>query len=281
MAKAAAIAGKATLTIESSDTTKAPPAAIKRVIVAYDGTVPDPATWVILIGGALIGSVVGGVAGFGAGVILLPLIAWTLGVRAVAPVLTVTMLLGNLARIWWSRGEIDRGVAGRFLAGAVPAVAAGAVFYAGAPAGSLRWIMGLFLIAAVPLRRLLLSRNFPVRRAHFPAIGGVFGLLSAVVVTIGPVVTPFYLAYGLRRGAYIGTEAVCALVMHLTRGAVFTRYAVLTADTIAIGVVLGTAMFAGSWLGRRLLERMTDRLFLLVIEGLLVGMGLQFLLIPG
>lgn len=242
---------------------------------------PDLAGWLVLIGAALLGSVVGGVAGFGAGILLLPLIAWTLGVRATAPVLTVTMLLGNLSRVWWSRHEIDGAVVRRFVLGAVPATALGATLYAGATATWLRVILGVFLIVAVPIRRVLLSRYFRVRLAHFPLVGAVFGFLSALVVSVGPVVTPFYLAYGLRRGAYIATEAVCALVMHLTRGAVFARYAVLTPDTVTVGLVLGSTMFAGSWAARRLLDRMSERVFLHVIEALLIGMGLQFLLIPG
>lgn len=242
---------------------------------------PELAGWLVLIGGALFGSVVGGIAGFGAGLVLLPLIAWALGVRATAPVLTVTMLLGNLSRVWWSRREVDGAVVRRFLLGAVPATAVGATLYAGVTSSRLRVILGVFLIVAVPVRRLLMSRYLTVRLAHFPVIGAAFGMLSGVVVSIGPVVTPFYLAYGLRRGAYIATEAVCALVMHLTRGVVFARYAMLTADTIAVGVVLGGTMFAGSWIGRQLLDRMSERAFLLIIEALLIGMGLQFLLLPG
>ena len=39
-------------------------------------------------------------------------------------------------------------------------------------------------------------------------------------------------------------------------------------------------MFGGAWIGRRLLDRMSDRVFLAVLEALLVVMGLQFLLIP-
>jgi uncharacterized membrane protein YfcA len=38
-------------------------------------------------------------------------------------------------------------------------------------------------------------------------------------------------------------------------------------------------MFVGAWLGRGLLDRMSDRAFLAVVEVFLVLMGLQFLLI--
>jgi uncharacterized membrane protein YfcA len=241
--------------------------------------VPDPLGWAVLIAGALLGSVVGGVAGFGAGIILLPLVAWVLGLRAVAPVLTVTMLLGNLSRIWWSRHEVDRAVVLRFLVGAIPATAVGAALYVGAPGEWLRWIIGGFLIAAVPLRRLLMSRYYRMRLAHFSVLGGAIGVLSAIVVTTGPVMTPFFLAYGLRRGAFIATEAVCVLGMHLTRTAAFARYALLSWETLVVGAVLGATMFVGAWVGRRLLDRMSEVVFLRLIEGMLVLMGLQFLLL--
>jgi hypothetical protein len=68
--------------------------------------------------------------------------------------------------------------------------------------------------------------------------------------------------------------------MHLTRGATLARYRLVTTDVIVIGLVLGVVMVAGSWIGRRLLDRMSDRAFLAVIEALLVVMGLQFLLFP-
>ena len=244
-------------------------------------TWPDPAGWAVLVVGAVVGSTVGGVAGFGTGLILLPLVGWTLGVRAVGPVLTITMLVGNLSRIWWSRGEIDVPVVARFLIGAVPATALGAAFYAGARSEHLRLVIGGFLLASVVLRRVLMSGRFAIRLEYFPFIGAGFGVLSGMVVTTGPVVVPFFLAYGLRRGAFIATEAVCATVMHLTRGIVFARYALLTWEAVAIGVVLGGTMFAGSWFARQLLDRMSDRVFLALVEALVVLLGLQFLLVSG
>ena len=68
--------------------------------------------------------------------------------------------------------------------------------------------------------------------------------LSALVVTTGPVVTPFFLGYGLRRGAFIATEAMCAGAMHVTRGLVFARYRMISGEILIIGLVLS---MKGMW----------------------------------
>src|SRR5688572_16646037 len=140
---------------------------------------PDPLTWMILIGSAFVGSIVGGVAGFGAGVVLLPVAAWTLGIRMAVPVLTITMLLGNMSRLWWSRGETDRQVTLRFLLGAVPGTALGTTIFVAASSDSLSRVIGSFLLASVPLRRVLMMGHWRVRLAHFPLLGVVFGVLSS------------------------------------------------------------------------------------------------------
>src|SRR5258705_9789300 len=129
---------------------------------------PDPIAWVVLVVGALVGSLVGGVAGFGTGLIMLPLVAWVLGLRTAVPVLTITMTIGNLARIWWSRGEVDRAVVLRFALGAVPATALGTALYVGAPADRLGRVAGLFPIPAGPRRRVLAMGFFRIRPRYFP-----------------------------------------------------------------------------------------------------------------
>jgi uncharacterized protein len=240
----------------------------------------DAVGWAAVLAGALGGSVIGGVAGFGAGITLLPILVFVLGARAAIPVLTVTMLFGNLGRIWWSRRDVDARVAGSFLAGAVPATALGAMLFAGTTSEWLGRAVGVFLLAALPLRRLLDASGLTVRLRHLPLVGAAIGTLSSIVVTTGPILTPFFLAFGLRKAAYIGTEAVCAMAMHLTRGAVFARYALLTWDAVGLGILLGGTMFAGSWIARRLVDRMSERLFLRIVEGLLVVMGLHSLLFP-
>lgn len=241
---------------------------------------PGALAWAGLLSAALIGSTVGGVAGFGAGLVLLPTLVWAVGTKATIPTLTVAMALGNLSRLWWSHREIHWSVVGAFLSGATPAVALGAITYAGSRAEALSRIIGGFLLASVPLRRWLLTQDVRIRLAHFPIVGGFFGFLSALVATVGPLITPFFLGYGLRRGSYLATESLCALGMHLTRAIVFQRYALLTGDTVTVGLTLGAVMFAGSYAGRRIVDRMSERTFLLAIEGLLVAIGAYLLLWP-
>src|SRR4029077_16894823 len=79
----------------------------------------DMAGWLILGAAAIVGSTIGGVAGFGTGVIMIPAIAWGVGVKATCPVLTVGMLVGNSARVWFSRHDIVWRVVAAFLVGAV------------------------------------------------------------------------------------------------------------------------------------------------------------------
>ena len=230
--------------------------------------------------GALVASTIGGVAGFGGGAIMIPLLAWTMGAKATVPVLTVTMLLGNGARVWFSRREIDARVVVAFLVTAVPASVAGALLYTHIEGAGISRMIGCFMLLSVPLRRGMLVRGVRVGLRHFPMIGAAFGLLSSLVGSVGPVMSPFFLGYGLRKGAYLATDSLCTVGAYIARGIVFGRYNLLTAPTVGIGLYLGVVMIVGAWAGRRLIERMSERVFLNVIEGLLVVFGLQFLIWP-
>src|SRR2546426_12443311 len=88
---------------------------------------------------------------------------------------------------------------------------------------------------------------------------------------------PFFLAYGLVKGAYIGTEALATVVMHLAKLAAYQGTAILTLRAVAVGLALGPIMIFGSYAGKRILDRLPERTFVLIIELVLAGTGLWFL----
>jgi uncharacterized membrane protein YfcA len=89
---------------------------------------------------------------------------------------------------------------------------------------------------------------------------------------------PLFLAYGLVRGAYIGTEACATMVMHVTKLIVYREAAVLPDSAIVAGLALGPVMIAGSWVGKRIVDRIPERVFVLIIEVTMVAAGLLFLI---
>lgn len=112
---------------------------------------------------------------------LLPVLIAAFGPRLAVPILTAAQLVGNGSRVWFNRREIDYRVVG--------------------------WLWRRLLPAAI---------WHPSLRA-FTGIGAVSSLLSAMVGSVGPLMAPLFLAYGLVKGACIGTEACATVVMHLTR----------------------------------------------------------------
>ena len=89
---------------------------------------------------------------------------------------------------------------------------------------------------------------------------------------------PFFLAYGLVKGAYIGTEALSTVVMHVAKLAAYREAAVLSDTSILIGLAIGPLMIAGSWTGKHIVDRLPERVFVLLIEATMTAAGLLFLI---
>lgn len=231
----------------------------------------------LLVAAALVASTLAAVAGFGGAAVLLPVLVAAFGVRLAIPILTVAQLLGNGSRVWFNRREVDRWVVGWFALGSVPLALAGGLLFATAPLSTLMRLLGAFLLGTVAWRHL---RPGPPRRPpirSFALIGAGFSFASALVGSVGPLMAPFFLAYGLVKGAYIGTEAAATVVMHVVKLVAYTGTAVISVPAAAVGLALGPVMIAGSFLGKRIVDRLPDRVFVLVIEGVLVIAGFAFL----
>jgi len=154
----------------------------------------------------------------------------------------------------------------------VPAAFAGAVLFATAPVPALTRTIGVFLLIMVVWRRWRPAAARLDDRG-FVAVGAASGFGSALVGSVGPMVAPFFLARGLVRGAYIGTEAASAVVMHVVKLIVFGAAAVLTWSSAATGLALVPATMVGAWAGKKVVDRLPVPVFVALIEVGLVASG--------
>ncbi|HXJ79616.1 MAG TPA: sulfite exporter TauE/SafE family protein [Candidatus Methylomirabilis sp.] len=235
------------------------------------------AGWLMVGAAALIASTLAAVAGFGGAAVLLPVLIVAFGVRDAVPILTVAQLIGNGSRVWFNRVQLDLPVVGWFAVGGVPLAFLGGLLFARAPLPALTRLLGLFLLLVVAWRHVgprTMARP-PLR--SFALIGAGASLLSALLGSVGPLMAPFFLAYGLVKGAYIGTEALATVVMHVTKLVAYREAAVLSVTALAAGAAIGPIMILGSYVGKRIVDRISERGFVLLIEVTMTAAGLLFL----
>lgn len=232
--------------------------------------------WISLGIGTLVAGTLSAVTGFGGAAILLPLLVAVFGVRDAIPILTVAQLIGNGSRAWFNRNDLDWRVVKWFALGSIPAAIAGGLLLASAPLSALTRLLGVFLIGVVAYRHVRKrARKMPLR--GFAPLGGVASFLSALLGTVGPLMAPFFLAYGLTRGAYIGTEAAASLLMHVVKIVVYGGTSLLSVGSVGIGLLMGAGLTVGSYIGTRVVHRVSERFFVFLVEATLVVAGLRFL----
>lgn len=226
----------------------------------------------ILFVAASTAAAISGAAGFGGALLLLPLLAATVGATHAVPLLTVAQVVGNLSRASFGFTHIQWKPVGLFLLGAVPFSVLGALSFVHLQEDFVTRAIGAAILVFVALPYLGISKI-----VGGPALlvvgGGTVGFLSGLVGSAGPLGAAVFLSLGLPPVAYIASEAVTALAMHGVKLAIYQRYLVLEREFWLLAVLLGCAMVIGTWAAKRVVERMPVETFRRVVTLLLVAMA--------
>jgi uncharacterized membrane protein YfcA len=226
---------------------------------------------------AFAGAVLGGVSGFGAGLVVTPFLVPVVGVKGVVPVLAVAMTLGNLSRLWVYRRQVRAELVLRVLLPALPGVALGALLLDWLPQAPLAALLGVFLLISIPLRRWLAKRRIvPTPRAVI-GISFLFGLVAGALPGGGVIVVPLLLGLGLAGGALVGTDAVIGVAVNLVKVVLYGGLDLLDAELLIGGVLVGLCMVPGAYAARWLIERVALRVHVALVEGLVAFSAISFL----
>ncbi|RUL82532.1 sulfite exporter TauE/SafE family protein [Tautonia sociabilis] len=220
------------------------------------------------------------VSGGGGALLLTPAVGYLVGARAVAPVVTLTSLLGEPTRIYlfWKDKDIDWRVVCWYLPGATVGALFGAWVFATARAEWLQVVVALFLISTVWQYRFgERERSCPMRAWAFLPVGFVVAFFSGLIGATGPVLNPFYLNYGAIKERMIATKGVNSLAMHLVKIGTYTALDSLTGEYLLYGTAAGIAAAGANWVGKRWLERFSNRRFRQLAIAVMVASGATML----
>jgi len=222
-------------------------------------------------------AVLSGVLGMAGGIALLGVLLVYLPPLVAIPLHGVIQLVSNGSRLivqreharldwiaWYSLPLIPAGLLGLRVARALPETLVEAGI--GAVVLVATWLPGRRGAAAVTARR---------PRTRFFALGGVTGFLNMVLGAIGPMIDPFFLGLGLSRQALVGTKAACQAVGHAVKVGLFGFAGFAFAEHAPLLALGSLCAVAGTWLGSRLLDRLSEESFLWLYRSVLTGLALH------
>jgi uncharacterized membrane protein YfcA len=234
-------------------------------------------TYLLVLCVGLVAGVISGIVGFGSSIMLMPVLVLSFGPREAVPIMAVASIIGNLSRVvvWWR--DVEWRAAGVYALAGVPGAALGARTLLVLPPRIVEAALALFFIAMIPLRRILARSNFRLRLWHLAVVGAGIGFLTGIVVSTGPINAPFFLAYGLVKGAFLATEAMSSLAVYVSKVIVFRSFGALPVEAIAQGLIIGLSLTAGSFIAKRFVLRLEAAKFRLLMDALLLVSGLTML----
>lgn len=205
---------------------------------------------------ALIASVVGGVSGYGNGALMPLILVPMIGAAPVVPIIAIAALFNNFGRVSAFFKYLDRRRAIIGVAASLPTCVLGAWGYTFLTGKGAALVIGSMLILSVPLRRLLKHHEVRVgdRGFAFGAVG--YGVVVGGTAGSGVIMLSLLMAAGLEGAAVVATDAAISIVVSVTKVLVFGFAGVLSAQTIALALLIGVIAFPGAFLARLFVERM-------------------------
>ncbi|MDA0264503.1 MAG: sulfite exporter TauE/SafE family protein [Chloroflexi bacterium] len=225
-----------------------------------------------------IGFTIAGVAGFGGGVVALPVLVWVFGVREAIPILSISQLFSTVSRVWLHRDGINWPVVRNFALGGVPLSVVGSFLFVSIDTSVLVRILGVMMLLFVVYTRMPVGRDFNMKLWGFVPLGATTGFGSAFLGIPGPFSAVFYLAYGLAASSYIGTSALGMGMIQIPKLIIFGSNGLFTPRVLLLGIGLGAIAAGSAYVGRVILKRVPEQVFPRIITAMLLISGVIFLI---
>ena len=222
---------------------------------------------------ALIGSLVGGVTGYGTGALMPLVLVPILGPEPVVPIIAISGLLTNSGRVFAFLRSVDWRRCGLALAGAVVPVMLTAYGFTLLTGRAIQFLIGVMLILTVPLRYAMRRRAATLGDGALVLSSAGYGAVMGGTVGAGVILLSILMAAGLQGAAVIATDAVISIAVGIVRLSVFGTAGVISAQVIAFGLLIGAVGFTGAFLARAFVERLPIRVHTAILDAVVLFGG--------
>ncbi len=230
-------------------------------------------TFWIIIAGSFLAALVNAAFSAGGALIILAVTSVVLPVSAIVPIHS-TLLIGSTSTrtlLFWR--DIEWKIAGPFLVGSVFAVAIGSRIYVELPDTFVATALSAVMLIAIWLPDVTWR---PKLKNPWVVVGFIHSLLSTLFA-YGALLHAIILQTGLKRRPIVATMGASLTGMGLFK---ITGYALNGFDYVPYLQTIGFAIaaaFLGTWVGRMVIDRVSEELFRAVFRSLVTLTALRLL----
>ncbi len=217
-------------------------------------------------------------AGGGSPLILIPVVNLLFGSQAIAPTITIGMLVGNLQRTLFLWRSINWRVTLWHLPGTLVGATLGSYLL------SQIHVEGLQALVAIALILMAINAwvggpgyTFKIQDWHFLPLSFLNSFISGLIGSTGPILNPVYLHYGLEKEQLIATKSATVVLIHVIKMVTYLLFGILTLPYFLYGLLIGLAAIPANWIGKPILARMSADQFRQVVLGFVGVSGLWML----
>jgi uncharacterized membrane protein YfcA len=232
----------------------------------------DSGLYVIVLGGFL-AAVSNAAFSTGGAMIVLAVTSTVLPVSAIVPIHSTLLIGSTVSRAVAFRQHVNWRIAGPFLAGSIVAVAIGSRIYFELPTSFVGAAIAVLMLVAIWLPAVSWR---PQLRHPWIVVGFLHSLLSTLFA-YGALLHAIILHTSLERRAVVGTMAVALTGMSAFKIAGYALNGFDYRPYLALILITAVAAMFGTWVGKRINDRVSENAFRLVFRVLVTVTAIRLL----
>lgn len=222
-------------------------------------------------------SILSGMMGMAGGVLFLGILASFVETAYIVPIYATVMIVSSGSRTVLFYKNINWGIVFRYTLGLLPGAFLGIFIFQLLPKDIIKLAMGIFIMVMIFL---------PVSRKQsrfdmwiFLPVGLAAGFFGIFFGASGPLTSPFYFRQGIIKEAMIGTKSICSLLEHTLKIFLFGLIGINVLDFGSTLFFLVIAVVPGIYIGKMLLNKISDRNFLIAFKVLLFFLAARIIIL--
>ncbi|MCB0409029.1 MAG: sulfite exporter TauE/SafE family protein [Flavobacteriales bacterium] len=223
---------------------------------------------------ALIAEILGTIGGFGSSLFFVPIASFFLDFYSVLGITAIFHVSSNITKIAFFRKGFDKKLILSLGIPAVLFVIIGGIFSKYIPTDTLELFLASFLIITSLVFLVFKGLAVKPKLANSVSGGVLSGLIAGLLGTGGAIRGIVLAAFNLKTEVFIATSAIIDLGIDLSRSIVYSINGFVHKEHLYLIPILLLVSIVGTYIGKKILEKMSEQQFKSVVLILILVTGI-------